>query len=432
MKNQYRSLLFCLFFLCVNLSYLTAQKKEVDTTQKVVPERKNTVQTYEKPYVILISIDGFRYDYIEQYNAKNIQKIASENVWAKNGMYPAFPSLTFPNHYTLATGLYPSKHGIVDNVFYDPERNETYRIGSESIKDGSWYKGLPLWNLAEQNGMLAASLFWVGSESEIDGMRPTYWYSYHEKFSDDDKIQIIKNWLTLPEESRPHFITLYFPEVDHAGHRFGPDAKETQDAVLYIDTAIQKLTDELNKLNLPINFILLSDHGMIQVDEEDYLYLPPIDETKFTLINSNTFARITAKNTKDIRPLYKNLKKLKSKDFQVYLANKTPKHLHFSSREDETRRIGDLILIPNGNKIFIDPNRRTPTPGKHGFDATQIPEMKAVFIAWGPNFKKNKLISSFDNVNIYPLIAEILQLQIPKEVKIDGQLSVLQEIIQSE
>lgn len=432
MKSKAWVFFITVFFIWNSTAKLYAQKREVDKTQKVVQGRKNTSKTYEKPYVVLISIDGFRYDYIQQYGAENISKIAQENVWAKEGMYPAFPSLTFPNHYAVASGLYPSKHGIVDNIFYDPNRDELYIIGQESIKDGSWYKGLPIWGVAEKNGMLSACLFWVGSESEIDGIRPTYWYTYHEEFSANDKIEIIKDWLSLPKEIRPHFVSLYFPEVDHAGHRFGPDSKQTQEAVTYVDEAIGKLKKELENLNLPINFILISDHGMIEVNEEDYIHLPTIDESKFTIVNTNVLVHITAKNTQDVQGLFEYLEKNKTNDYDIYLASETPEHLHYSSKEDKTRRIGDLILIPKGRKIFVDPKRRKPSIGKHGFDAKSIPEMKAIFIAWGPNFKKNTVIPAFDIVDVYPLVAEILQIEIPKEVNIDGRLEVLKEIIESE
>lgn len=404
-----------------------AQKKPVDTAQKIEQGRENAVQQQDKPYVILISADGFRYDYIEKFNAKNLKNIAQENVWAEKGMYPSYPSITFPNHYTLATGLYPAHHGIVDNVFYDPNRDEMYIIGSETIKDGSWYKGKPLWSLAESQGMLSASLFWVGSESDAGGIRPSYWYAYHEKFSDDDKIQIIKDWLTLPEEKRPHFITLYFPEVDHMGHGFGPDSKETAASVLYVDLAIKKLSQELATLNLPINFVFVSDHGMIAVEESEYITMPEIDKDKFVVVNSNTLARITAKNQADVLPLYKELKKNKTKDYKVYLAENFTKKYHYSSKDDPSRRVGDIILVPKGAKALYSPERRKPSLGKHGYSHCKVPEMKATFIAWGPAFKENKKIASFDNVHIYPLIAEILGLEI--QHPIDGKLKVLKKVL---
>lgn len=400
-----------------------SQKPAVDTTQVVISGRANAPETLQKPYVILISADGFRYDYMQKYNTKNLLNLAENGIWAKNGMYPSYPSITFPNHYSIVTGLYPSHHGLVDNIFYDPNRKEMYKIGSKTVTDGSWYGGLPLWGLAEKQGMIAASLFWVGSESDAGGTRPSYYYPYHEKFSDDDKVKIIKNWLQLPEEKRPHFITLYFPEVDHEGHHYGPDAKQTEDAVHYIDGAIQKLVDGLKPLNLPINFVFVSDHGMIKVDPKDYITVPSIiDRNKFVVVNSNTFVRITAKDEADILPLYKALRKEKHEGYKIYLAKNFPGRLHYSKSDDKNRRIGDIILVPNGTKAMVDPGRNPPV-GKHGYNPYKVPEMKATYFAWGPAFKQHQQIRPFVNVNIYPIIAEILNLKITSPI--DGNIKVL-------
>ena len=417
---------FLLLILSLPVLSFAQKEKVVDTNQVIIPGRVNAPVTYQKPYVILISADGFRYDYLKKYNAANLLRIAENGVWAKKGMYPSYPSITFPNHYSIVTGMYPSHHGIVDNVFFDPSRNETYRIGSETVIDGSWYKGLPLWGLAENQGMLAASLFWVGSESNAGGTRPSYYYPYHEKFTDNDKVNIIKNWLTLPEEKRPHFITLYFPEVDHDGHKYGTEAAETQASVHYVDGAIQKLADALKPLNLPINFIFVSDHGMINVPEENYTIIPNFDFKKFTVVNSGTFARITAKDKKDVLPVYNMLKKENYKNFKTYLATDFPEKLHFSTKEDTSRRIGDIILVPNKSKVLTEAGR-TSSLGKHGFNPYKIPEMKATFIAWGPAFQKSKSIKSFENIHIYPMIAEILGLKISNPI--DGDLHQLNSIL---
>lgn len=415
-----------LFLVLIQFCILAFAQKEVDTAQVVTSDRRNSAETLKKPYVILISSDGFRYDYFKKYNAQNLLNIAKQGVWAENGMYPSYPSITFPNHYSIATGLYPSHHGIVDNVFYDPTRKEMYKIGSETVKDGSWYGGLPLWGLAENQGMLAASLFWVGSESNAGGTRPSYYYPYHEKFNGEDKARIIKNWLELPEDKRPHFITLYFPEVDHAGHKYGPDAKETQDAVHFVDQSIKTLVETLKPLNLPINYIFVSDHGMIKVDSDNYLSVPEIDKDKFVVVNSNTFVRITAKNEADVLPLYQKLKKERTSDYNVILQKRFPRKLHYSGREDSKRRIGDILLVPNAPKAFVDKGKKTSI-GKHGYNPFKTPEMKASFIAWGPAFQEPQTIKPFLNINIYPAIAEILGLKITQSI--DGDIKVLKKTL---
>ncbi len=414
------------FLLFVCISFIVSAQKSVDTSQVKIPGRVNAAASLTRPYVILISSDGFRYDYLKKYNATNLLDLAENGVWARKGMYPSYPSITFPNHYAIVTGLYPAHHGIVDNVFYDPARNEKYALGTASILDGSWYGGEPLWSLAEKQGMIAASLFWVGSESDAGGMRPSYYYRYHEKFTDDDKVRIIKDWLTLPEDVRPHFITLYFPEVDHMGHKYGPDAPQTEESVHYVDTAIRKLVDGLKPLNLPINFIFVSDHGMIAIDKKDQIPMPAIDPEKYVVINSGTFARITARDKADIMPLYNALKAGDHKDYKIYLAQDFPEKLHYSTREDTTRRIGDIILVPKGAKALVDVGKRT-SYGKHGFDSHKVQEMKATFIAWGPAFDAPMKIRSFENINIYPMIAKILGLNVTQPI--DGKLEVLDKVL---
>lgn len=406
-----------------------SQSQISDTAQIVVEGRTNSSETLQKPYVILISADGFRFDYIRKFKASNLDSIGREGVCARRGMYPTFPSATFPNHYSIITGMYPSHHGIVNNVFYDPTRDEKYIIGTKTNIDGSWYKGLPLWGLAESQGMLAASLFWVGSESNAGGFRPTYYYQYHEKFGDEDKIKIIKNWLTLPEAQRPHFITLYFPEVDKTGHQFGPDAAETEAAVHFVDNAIRKLTEALAPLNLPINFVFLSDHGMIAVEPHDYIPIPEIDREKYEVVNTTTMLTVTAKDPCDILSLYGELLHQNPKNYTVYLAENFPEELHYSTREDSTRRIGDIMLVPRWNKIFVKEGRST-SYGKHGFNPYKVPEMKAVFIAWGPAFNSEQIIYPFENIHVYPMIAEILGLEITTPV--DGNSRVLEGILKKD
>ena len=391
---------------------------QTDTAQIVVANRKNTPQTLTKPYVILISADGFRYDYAKKYNAKNILKLAEKGVSAK-AIIPSYPSITGPNHYTMITGLFPSHTGFVDNYFYDKKRNDLFGMSMQSkISDGSWLGGTPLWSLAEQQGMLSASLFWVASNSDAGGTRPTYYYNYHEKFTADEKINIVLNWLKLPEEKRPHFITFYFPEVDKNGHLYGSESLEVQNAVQSVDDAIGKLIEKVNELQLPnVNFIFVSDHGMIDVDIEDTLEIPALlqDKNRFIINNSQTLLRIALKNESEVNQVYRELKKNKTKDYKVYLTEKFPKRLHYRTADDRFNRIGQILLVPHAPKIFLEPNARK-TPGKHGYNPFKVPEMKASFAASGPAFKEGKKIGKFRNVNLYPMVAEILGLKVSQTI----------------
>jgi predicted AlkP superfamily pyrophosphatase or phosphodiesterase len=417
-----------LCFLVLSL-LIFAQKENVDTSQVVIPDRFNNVEAIQKPYVIMISADGFRYDYATKYNAENLLKFSNQGVQAK-AMIPSYPSITFPNHWSLITGLYPSHHGLIDNFFYDYKRNESYAMSKkDNAEDGSWYGGIPLWSLAEKQNVISASLQWVGSASDAGGIRPTYYYHYHEKFSPSEKINKVINWLKLPEEKRPHFISLYFPEVDGAGHHFGPDTKETENAVLLVDNAIGELVRKINDLGLKnVNFIFVSDHGMIQVDGGNPLKIPEIllDKNRFDYYNSQTLLRVHVKNPDEVKKVYKELKANKTDDYEIYLDKKLPKYLHFATKDDKYNRIGEILLIPKAPKVFLEKGKKTSV-GKHGYDPRIVPEMKAAFFAWGPEFKNNSVIDEFENMNVYPLVADILNLKI--EQPIDGKLKVLKAIL---
>lgn len=416
------------FFLNVLLfAFISAQK---DTAQIVVPNRVNTVANFQdKPYVIMISVDGFRYDYPTKYATPNINRLSKQGVSA-DYMNPSFPSITFPNHYTLITGLYPAHHGLVDNFFYDYKRNEAYKMNDGKIvSDGSWYGGKPLWSLAEEQGLLSASLFWVSSQSDAGKTRPTYYYNYHEKFNNEQKISIVLNWLKLPEAQRPHFITMYFPEVDANGHHHGPDSKETEEAVKSVDAAIGDLVTKVNNLGFKnVNFVFVSDHGMIKVDKENAIDIPEIlkDKSRFDYFNSNTLLRIKVKNPDEFKLVYRELKRNKTGDYKVYKESCFPSRLHYGKKDDIFDRIGDILLVPNAPKVFLE-KAKTTSIGKHGFDPKKVPEMRAIFRAWGPAFKSDFEISHFDNVNVYPIITKILGLKITSPI--DGKEKVADKIL---
>ncbi len=417
--------IFVLFF---SVFFLLAFS-QADTAQVVVPNRKNSVDALSKPYVILISADGFRYDYLKKYNAQNLLRFAESGVTAK-AIIPSFPTITFPNHWSLITGMYPSHHGLIDNFFYDYKKEKFYAMSSkENAEDGTWYGGTPLWSLAEKNGTLSASMMWVGSASDAGGMRPSYYYHYHEKFSPAEKVEKVLNWLKLPENVRPHFISLYFPEVDGSGHYFGPDAKETADAVQLIDEAVKNLVEKVNQLGLKnVNFIFVADHGMIKVDTENPLEIPQMlrDKTRFDYYNAQTLVRVVVKDPTEVKGAYRDLKKNKTDDYEVYLDKRFPRKLKFSARDDRFNRIGQILLVPEPSKIFLEKGKKT-SAGKHGYNPYKVPEMKAVFVAFGPAFKENKKIGEFQNVNVYPVVTDILGLKISEPI--DGTQKVAKEIL---
>jgi len=415
---QKNILFIFILFACLGLQ---AQ----DTVQQIAAGRKNAAANLNKPYVIIISADGFRYDYAKKYNATNLLRLRESGVQARS-MIPSFPSVTFPNHYTIATGLYPAHHGLVYNQFYDRNKKASYSMyDRKAVEDGSWYGGLPLWVLAEQQGMISASYHFVGTEASIQQTSPTYWYKFNDKTNIDYRIQKVVDWLQLPAEVRPHLIMFYMSEADHAGHDYGPDSRQTGKAVQFIDDAIGKMTKRINALGLPVNFIFLSDHGMATVDTATKINIRSmIDTSRFIILGGSSSLHLYAKTPADIRATYDALKK-KENGFTVYLREEIPSKWHYDKTEDRFDRIGDIFIVPQYPKVLSSWWGGMDI-GAHGFDPS-IKEMHASFYAWGPQFKKGKTISSFENVHIYPMVCRLLGLKYTHEI--DGKLEVLKKVL---
>ena len=339
-------------------------------------------------------------------------------------MIPSYPSVTFPNHYAIVTGLYPEHHGIVANSFYDPERKETYSYSSpKSDTDGSWYSGTPLWVLAEEQGMRAASFFWPGSEAKIDGKRPSYYLAFDEKIPDEKRVDQIIAWLRLPPEQRPHFITLYYSNTDHAGHTYGPEAPETGEAVRHVDEMIGKLSDGIAGTGLPVDLIVVADHGMETVKGT----WVPLDKWADLSQVQTSGTLLYAKSETDTEKLYESLLGV-SPAFKVYRRAKVPAYLHYNSNPRE----GDPVIVPTGPYAIVahtsvsNGNVTLPARGNHGYDPRTMPSMKAIFYAAGPDIRAGVTVAPFENIHVYPFIAKILGLRIGK---IDGNVKVLQKVL---
>jgi predicted AlkP superfamily pyrophosphatase or phosphodiesterase len=399
---------------------------QIDTVQKIVPGRKNSIEQQKKPYVILISADGFRYDYAQKYQAEHLLALSNQGVRAAS-MIPSYPSVTFPNHYALVSGLYPSHSGLVNNTFYDRDRHDAYTMGNKAkVADGSWYYGSPLWVLAEQQHLLSASFYWVASEAAIQNITPTYYYVYNEKIAIHKRISEVVNWLNLPAEDRPHLITFYFPQVDHAGHVYGPDAPETAREVHFVDSAVNELTKAVKTTGLDVNFVFVSDHGMTKVDKDHAMGIPAaIDTSKFIVSGDGILVELYAKNQADVQATYNNLKQ-EAKDYDVYLKADMPAKLHYAQTDDWHNRIGDILLIPHYPKVFNLYNKKINT-GWHGYDPSVVKDMHATFLAWGPAFKPHTTIPSFQNVDVFNLIKNILGLTYTG--KVDGTDKLADDIL---
>ncbi len=380
----------------------------------------NLLAQQAKHYVILVSLDGFRYDYERKFGAPHLAEMAREGASTPQGMLPSYPSTTFPNHYALATGLRPEHNGMAAMEFYDPDR-KTHFLSTEpsSVLDGSWYQGTPLWVLAEQQGMRSASLFWVGSESEIEGVRPSYYLHFDDKLDDAKRVQQVAQWLALPPEQRPHMITVYYSNVDHAGHNFGPDADETRDAVHHVDEIVGRLQDAIVASGLPVDLIVTADHGMSKLARERVVLDSFADLTHFHTEGALLYADTEA----DAERAYEQFRAHPDPRFTAYRRLQLPAELHYVA----TARAGDPVIVAN-MPVAVSAHAvgKPPLAGSHGFDPHRFPEMKAIFYAEGPDIKAGVQLKSFDNVDVFSFVAALLGLQAPPN---DGEISPLKSAL---
>ena len=390
-----------------------------------VESGQNSPAAQQAHYVVLVSLDGFRWDYAKHDGAVNLLALGKKGVWAPEGMMPSYPSLTFPNHFTIVTGLYPEHHGLVANTFYDETKHARYSISdAKAVTDGSWYSGVPLWSLAESQGMHAACLFWPGSEAEIAGHRPSWYAVFDNKTQATDEVEQARiddaiALLKMPEAERPHFITIYYSEPDHEGHEYGPDAPQTRAAVQKMDRMIGKLKKALDATHLPIDLVVVSDHGMAKV-EGGWITLDEFaDLTGF----ESAGPLLYGKTEEDRVHAYNKLKQASSQ-FVAYRRKDVPAGLDYNQNPRE----GDPVVVATGpyairaHKPPADRPDHPPELGMHGFDPHKVSEMKASFFAAGPDIVEGKTVAPFENVNLYPWIAHLLGLKTPKN---DGSLNVL-------
>ena len=389
--------------------------------QQTNPDRQNAPEQQTKPYVVMVSLDGFRYDYAEKYQAPNLLRLAREGVSAEK-MLPSYPSKTFPNHYTLVTGLYPAHHGLVSNTFYDDDKAALYQIRDrEKVEDGSWYGGTPLWVLAEQNDLLAASYFWVGSEADVQGIRPTYWYPYDGSVPHEKRVAQVIEWLQLPPETRPHLITCYFSVVDSRGHRRGPEADEVREAVLEVDRRIGQLDSAFQALGLPVTLVVVSDHGMLAVNEDDPVILSRlVDLDGWEVAYGSTQVLLYHEDSSAVPQMYAALQARTEKHpIRVFYPEELPEHLHFTG----TPRVGDIVVETVPPYVFGRWGMPVST-GTHGYDPREVPEMGAIFYAKGPQLPADTVLPTFENIHVYPLVAALLGLPLPEGLDADPEVLV--------
>lgn len=371
--------------------------------------------------LILISIDGFRYDYLKRGLTPNLLKLCKQGIHGP--MKPQFPSYTFPNHLSIVTGLYPESHGIVGNSFYDPNLQDYFSYNrQEDLKESKWWLAEPIWNAVQRFGMKSATMFWPGSESSIGGMRPNYYRTYDGEVSTDARVNQVLEWLKMPEEEKPQFISMYMSLVDDAGHLYGPDSEELNEALIEVDLGIGKLIKGLKEIGIDksVNLLIVSDHGMVEIrdDERFHIYLDDlIDDMQERLqwVDYGPMASIIPLPGEE-DSIISELRsaQMRGVPFMVFKREDLPEEYHYTS----SSRIAPIILIAKKGYVIDFRGGDWVPRGAHGYDPN-LPEMQALLIATGPEFRDprhsagrriNHSVKGISNLDVYPLMMNLLKI----------------------
>lgn len=377
---------------------------------------ENSYWAQAQHYVVLVSLQGFRWDYAA--DAKNLPALGRHGAWAPEGMLPSYPAQSWPNQFTMVTGLYPGHHGIVADSFIDPARQARFSADdATATADGAWYTGTPLWSAAERQGMRAACIGWAGCAAEIAGFRPD---DLGRDLQPEAETRQILAWLRLPAAERPHLIAAQFAEPGESARRFGPDAPETRASVRRIDAEMGRLKSALDATHLPIDLVVVSDRGLTKPDGTWIALDRFADLGGFDVDGALLYGKTEADRVR----VYDQLKRATS-EFFVYRLKNVPAGLHFRNE-----RAGDPVIVATGAYALrahapagpATPHSPAPLRAVDGLDPHLVPEMKAIFFAAGPDIVEGRTVAPFANVNLYPWLAHLLGLTPPKS---EGSLNIL-------
>lgn len=377
------------------------------------------------PYTILISFDGFRWDYLNRNITPNIEKLKNRGVCALS-LKPSYPSITFPNHISIISGVYPQEHNIIGNFFNDVKNNKEYKITDTfEVTNPYWYNCEAFWETAEKNGIKTASYFWPYSEVRIPFKRPSITKKYEHYFPYEKRVDSVLAWLNLPLQQRPKFITLYFDATDTYGHKYGTESSKVDSVIQVLDNLIGRLLNGLSYSNLidSTNIIIVSDHGMYNIKGHINL-AEKLKKFKYQKVISGTIFSIETKKQKEV---FQALKE-SEKNYKVYLKKDIPEYLNIK----KAKFLGNILVIPEPGYIITDnPNNEYEVKLKasHGWDNNFI-DMHGIFVAAGPSFKTNYKTGTINNIDIYPLLCKIYNIKYNH--KIDGDLKNIQFILKGE
>lgn len=390
----------------------------------------NAADKQHLPYIVLVSFDGFRADYQDRFATTAMDRLAAAGVRAQS-LVPVFPSVTFPNHYSIATGLYPSNHGIVANAFPARDRQRFYSLNDPaSVGDGSWYGGEPVWVAAERSGLVTAAFFFVGTEAEIAGIRPTYWRQFDASIPGDNRVEQALDWLNMPADTRPHLITLYFEDTDSVGHQFGTDSAQLELAVGRVDRYLGLLLDGIDRLPFAqqVYVVLVSDHGMsnLPVQSNVLILSDFVDLTGITVIGTGSYAFLyfdqdDAQRETQIRDTINGV----WSEGKAWLRDEAPASWNVTTG---SRYPNVIVQADAQSTVVATPDRLAQLPAAlHGWDP-QVQDMHGIFLASGPRLPAGVSVARASVVDVYPLMLDILE--IPLQAPIDGDPMALGGLLQ--
>ncbi|KRB06636.1 ectonucleotide pyrophosphatase/phosphodiesterase [Lysobacter sp. Root690] len=373
--------------------------------------------------LLLISIDGFRASYFELGQTPNLERLAGDGVRAQ-WMTPSYPSLTFPNHYTLVTGLRPDHHGVIHNSMSDAAIGKFKVADRDAVGDTRWWSGgEPIWIGAQKAGLRSATLFWPGSEAPIHGLRPNRWRPFDAKVDENARVDEVLGWLGEPASTRPHVATLYFDALDHEGHEHGPNSPEAREAMVRIDAAIGRLLDGLSARDQleHVNLIVVSDHGMAEVVPGHRIAVEDMVTPEQAVVTSVGQSIGIAPNPGFEAQVERRLLGAHAQ-YDCWRKSELPARWHYGTHP----RVPPIVCQMHEGWDAIEGEKlrgatKVQTRGSHGFDPA-LPSMRAIFVARGPAFKRGATIPAFDNVDVYPLLARLIGI---RPARNDGDIAPL-------
>jgi ectonucleotide pyrophosphatase/phosphodiesterase family member 5 len=387
----------------IQIDINSGQPTDTDVDDDVRP-----APTDRKP-LLLIGLDGFRPSYLDLAPTPNFDRVVAEGVLAQ-AMIPMFPSKTMVNLYSIVTGLYPENSGIISNTMYDAELNAEFRMFGGALTDARWFNGEPIWVTAEQQGVRTATVFWVGSEAPIKGVRPTHWLPYNSGMSHRDRIDQVLEWLTLSDETRPDFVTLYFSRPDNTGHSHGPDSNQIRSTIQDMDDAMGYLFRKLQEFGLwdDVNLVFVSDHGMTRTGEDHLIMLDQIINLNDVRIIDWSPVAMMQPRAGRLDAVYNALKAAEN-NYKVYKKEDLPEHYRLKN----SPRLPDIVMIADLPYTIASANyiaQNGVMAGNHGYDPRE-PDMHAFFLARGPGFKRGVQVDEVHVVDLYELMAHLLLLE---------------------